>query len=84
MSTPLTRSFVSVTYLLGARGKELNERLPEEIARLEAGLVHGLQNEERVERTRFLAAALRDLTAEATERALEPRDPETAAANDTL
>lgn len=74
MTTPLTRSFVSVTYLLGVRGKELSERLPEDIARLEAGLLRGLQNEDRSERTRFLAAAVRDLTSELGDRALQPRE----------
>jgi hypothetical protein len=72
MTTPLTRSFVSVTYLMGARGAELGERTPEAVARLEAGLLRGLQSEERSERTRFLAAAVRDLTSELSARALQP------------
>lgn len=78
MTTPLTRSFVSVTYLLGARGKELAERVPDVVARLEPGLMRGLQSADRTERTRFLAVAVRDLTAELNARALQqtkgPRD----------
>jgi hypothetical protein len=72
MTTPLTRSFVSVTYLLGVRGKELSERIPDAVARLEVGLVRGLSSEDRSERTRFLAASVRDLTSELRERALQP------------
>jgi hypothetical protein len=72
MTTPLTRSFVSATYLMGARGKELGERTPEVVLRLESGLVKGLQNEDRDVRARFLAAAVRDLAAEVHERALQP------------
>lgn len=75
MTTPLTRSFVSVTYLLGVRGNELSERVPEHIARVEAGLLRGLASPDRGERTRFLAAAVRDLMAELCERALQPIEP---------
>lgn len=74
MTTPLSRSFVSVTYLLGARGAELGERTPEAVARLEVALLRGLQSEDRAERTRFLAAAVRDLTSEVSGRALEVSD----------
>lgn len=75
MTNPLTRSFVAVTYLLGARGTELGERMPEAVARLESGLVRGLSSEDRSERTRFLAASVRDLTSELRERALQPLEP---------
>ncbi len=73
MTTPLTRSFVTVTYLMGARGKELTEKVPEVVARLESGLIKGLQNEDREVRARFLAAAARDLTCEVSDRALQPK-----------
>lgn len=72
MTTPLTRSFVSVTYLLGVRGNELSERVPEPIAQVEVGLLRGLGNPDRSVRTRFLAVAVRDLTAELRERELQP------------
>ena len=75
MTTPLTRGFVSATYLLGARGNELGERIPEVVARLEAGLIRGLQRPDRDERARFLAAAVRDLASEVNARALEPKTP---------
>jgi hypothetical protein len=71
MTTALTRSFVSVTYLMGARGRELSERTPEVVQRLESGLIKGLQSEDRDVRARFLAAAVRDLAAETHERALQ-------------
>ncbi len=73
MTTPLSRSFVSVTYLMGARGKELAEKIPEVVVRLEFGLIKGLQNEDREVRARFLAAAARDLTSEVSDRALQPK-----------
>lgn len=75
MTTPLTRGFVSVTYLLGARGNELGERIPEAVTRLESGLIRGLQSPDRDARARFLAAAVRDLASECNARALEPKVP---------
>jgi hypothetical protein len=72
MSTPLTRSFVSVVYMMGARGKELSEKVPEVVARRESTLLKALESEDRDVRARFLAVSLRDLATELNVRCLEP------------
>lgn len=72
MSTPLTRSFVSVVYLMGARGEDLSEKVPEVVARRESALLEALKSRDRDVRARFLAASLRDLSAEMNARSLEP------------
>jgi hypothetical protein len=69
MSTALTRSYVAVTYLLGARGNTLVERLPPTVAEIEGALIRGLASFERDVRARRLALSVRDLTLE-----LEQRD----------
>lgn len=75
MTTPLTRGFVSATYLLGARGSELDQRIPVAVTQLESALIRGLQSPDRDARARFLAAAIRDLASEVNARALEPKAP---------
>lgn len=69
MSTAFTRSYVAMTYLLGARGDALSERLPKVVAEQETGLLRGLQRAERDVRARHLALSVRELTLD-----LEARD----------
>lgn len=70
MSTAFTRSYVAMTYLLGARGDTLAERLPKAVSEVEVGLLRGLKSAQREVRARHLAVSVRDLTHELDQRDL--------------
>jgi hypothetical protein len=75
MTTALTRGYVAMTYLLGARGDTLVEALPAVVAEFEVGLVRGLCSSERDVRARHLAVGLRELTTELQRRELSLKSP---------
>jgi hypothetical protein len=68
MSTSLTRSYVAMTYLMGARGDALVERVPQWVAEVESRLLRGLCSGEREVRARHLAVSVRELAAELEQR----------------
>jgi hypothetical protein len=70
MSTAFTRSYVALTYMLGARGEALVQALPKPVAESEVSLVRGLQNPERQVRARHLAVSVRDVTTDLEQREL--------------